>query len=83
MEWVFQPVIEPVVSVESHEDGMFFTRFQFAKFVVHLSRITSVITEPERMIIHFKNTRKSGFACITLLSTVGGWGWVKSRKSFQ
>ena len=30
--------------------------------------ITPVITEPERMTIHFKNTRKSGFACITLLS---------------
>ena len=33
-----------------------------------LSDITSVITEPEPAIIHFKNTRKSGFACITLLS---------------
>ena len=32
-----------------------------------LSVITSVITEPEPAIIHFKNTRKSGFACITLL----------------
>ena len=32
-----------------------------------LSVITSVITEPELAIIHFKNTRKSGFACITLL----------------
>ena len=32
------------------------------------SVITSVITEPEPAIIHFKNTRKSGFACITLLS---------------
>jgi hypothetical protein len=31
------------------------------------SMITSVITEPERAIIHFKTTRKSGFACITLL----------------
>ena len=29
--------------------------------------ITAVITEPEPAIIHFKNTRKSGFACITLL----------------
>ena len=32
------------------------------------SRITSVITEPEPAIIHFKTTRKSGFACIALLS---------------
>ena len=39
---------------------------------LHLSRITSVITEPEQpepAIIHFKNTRKSGFVCIALLST--------------
>ena len=35
-----------------------------------LSVITSVITEPEPAINHFKNTRKSGFACITLLSRV-------------
>ena len=33
-----------------------------------LSDITAVITEPEPAINHFKNTRKSGFACITLLS---------------
>ena len=30
--------------------------------------ITAVITEPEQAINHFKNTRKSGFVCITLLS---------------
>jgi hypothetical protein len=30
--------------------------------------ITAVITEPERAINHFKNTRKSGFVCITLFS---------------
>ena len=35
-----------------------------------LSQITSVITEPEPAIIHSKTTRKSGFACITLLSYV-------------
>ena len=37
---------------------------------IKLVWITSVITEPEPAIIHFKNTRKSGFACITLLSFV-------------
>ena len=31
--------------------------------------ITSVITEPGRLIFHFKNTRTPGFACITLLSS--------------
>ena len=35
-----------------------------------LSRITAAITEPEPAIIHLKNTRKPGFACIALLSTV-------------
>jgi len=30
------------------------------------SRITSVITEPGRVIFHFQKTRKTGFACITL-----------------
>ena len=34
------------------------------------SVITSVITEPEPAIVHFKSTRKSGFACITLLCLV-------------
>ena len=34
----------------------------------HLSGITSVITEPGRLIIQFQKTRKTGFACITLLS---------------
>ena len=37
-------------------------------------QITSVITEPEPAIIHFKNTRKSGFVCITLLSTDSALG---------
>ena len=37
--------------------------------VGHLvSRITSAITEPETAIVHFNTTRKSGFACIALLS---------------
>ena len=31
----------------------------------------SGLTESEPAIIHFKSTRKSGFACITLLSGVG------------
>ena len=31
--------------------------------------ITSAITEPEQAIFHFETTRKSGFACIALLST--------------
>ena len=36
--------------------------------------ITLAITEPERVIHHFKTTRKSGFACIALLSGVlGDW----------
>ena len=30
--------------------------------------ITSAITEPEQVILHFQSTRKSGFACIALLS---------------
>ena len=34
----------------------------------HQRVITFAITEPEPAIIHFKSTRKSGFACITLLS---------------
>lgn len=33
---------------------------------------TGTITEPGPAIIHFKNTRKSSFACITLLSRVLG-----------
>ena len=41
--------------------------YRHAGEVRSTSGITSVITEPERAIIHFKNTRKSGFACITLL----------------
>ena len=41
--------------------------FQFSGPVQMVSGITSVITEPESAIIHFKNTLKSGFACITLL----------------
>ena len=36
--------------------------------VICSSGISAVITEPEPAIIQFKNTRKSGFACITLLS---------------
>ena len=36
--------------------------------VASLRWITPVITEPEPAIHHFKNTRKSGFVCITLLS---------------
>ena len=36
-------------------------------FHFSLGVITSVITEPERLIIHFKSTCKSGFVCITLL----------------
>ena len=36
------------------------------------SGITSVITEPGRVILHFQKTRKTGFACITLLSA-GCW----------
>ena len=39
-----------------------------SSYFILFSRITSVITEPEPAIIHFKNTRKSGFVCITLLS---------------
>ena len=37
---------------------------------IRSSEITSAITEPEPAIIHFNNTRKSGFACIALLSGV-------------
>ena len=32
--------------------------------------ITVTITEPGQAILHFKNTRKPGFACIVLLSPV-------------
>ena len=38
-----------------------------------------MITEPGPAIIHFKNTRKSGIACITLLSDVLGLGWTDRR----
>ena len=35
--------------------------------VRRFSDVTSAITEPELAIVHFKTTRKSGFACIALV----------------
>ena len=56
---------------------------RLSKNVVLSGMITSVITEPERLIIHFKNTRKSGFVCITLLSSgqVISYSIVTGRKA--
>ena len=34
---------------------------------IFASGITATITEPEPAIVHFRNTRKPGFACITSL----------------
>ena len=41
-----------------------------------VSCITSAITEPEPAIVHFKTTRKSGFACIALLCRDVSQPWI-------